>query len=63
MKKTTVEIPAVEMSLEEENALWDTLMENKGILPGIRHWNTADGNNEIQFEGENFFRVIVRPKS
>jgi hypothetical protein len=62
MRKTTVTIPAVEMTLAEENELWDTLMrENK--LPGIHLWNTADGNNEIQFEGENFYRVIVRPQT
>ena len=61
MKKTTVTIPAVEMSIEEENDLWDKWMDGNPIPPDIHRWNTADGNNEIQFKDENFYRVVVRP--
>lgn len=59
MRLTTVTIPAVEMTLEEENRLWEDFAYNRE-KHGIRFWHTSDGNNEILFEGETTYRVVVR---
>ena len=60
MKFTTVTYPAVELTVEEENELWDNPQKRKEYK--IQHWLTCDGNNDILFEGETEYRVIVRPK-
>ena len=60
MKLTTVTIPAIEMTQKEENALWDIQYPNRFVEGKRVHlWNTRDGNNEIQLEGEDFYRVVV----
>jgi hypothetical protein len=58
MRLTTITIPAVEMTLEEENLAWidSPNWEKKGILD----WNTSDGHNEILFKGESNYRQVVR---
>jgi len=60
MKLTTVTLPAVEMTQEEENILWDTKYPNRFVEGKRVHlWNTSDGKNEMQLEGENFYRRVV----
>jgi hypothetical protein len=61
MKFTTVTIPAVEMTREEETLIWKDYDNRKKY--GIKYWNTNDGNNEILFEGETSYRVVVRKDS
>jgi hypothetical protein len=59
MKLTTVVIPAIEMTREEESCLWNgnprPLVEGKKI----EHWHASDGSTEILLEGETMYRVIV----
>ena len=56
MTKSTRVIEVIEMTREESDRIWgdwDAYRKH-----GIRNWNTADGNNEIQLEGEDFFRPV-----
>ena len=57
---TTITIPAVEMSREEENRLWGMSEPERKVWFNIRHWITDDGNNCIKFDGEDFYREVVR---
>jgi hypothetical protein len=58
MTKSTITIPSIEMTRDEHDALWEAGW-NKWLDRGIDQWNTSDGRNEIQFDGENFYRVVV----
>jgi hypothetical protein len=60
MKHTTITItiPVVEMTREEETLIFRDYANREKY--GIKHWNTSDGNNEILFEGEETYCVIVR---
>lgn len=44
------------MTREESARIWGNFEEYK--KHGIHIWNTIDGNNEILFVGENFFRPV-----
>ena len=62
MKLTTITIPAIEMTWQEEQSLWeskslgyDIFVDGKKVI----HWNTSDGNNEMLLDGETIFRTIV----
>ena len=63
MKLTTITLPSIEMTRQEENELWENWgdMSKRPLIEGKkpRLWNTSDGHNEIQLEGENFFRLVV----
>ena len=61
MKKTTVTIPAVFMTKEEESELWPKGQE-EWLKHDICDWYTGDGCNEIRFVGENFYRVVTHKK-
>lgn len=56
MNKSTRVIDVIEMTREESYRIWGDWDAYK--KHGIRHWNTADGNNEIRFEGEDFYRPV-----
>jgi hypothetical protein len=58
MTKTTVTIPAIFMTKEEEHELWPKGRE-EWKKHDIRDWNTSDGRNEILFEGEMCYRVVI----
>jgi hypothetical protein len=60
--KTTVAIPAVELTKEQEHELWNMSPEEQKSVHGIQHWSLSDGRNDILFVGEDFYRVVVRPK-
>lgn len=63
MRKTTVTIPAIEMSKEEELKLWQSLSGVGPLMPethDILDWDTSDGENQILFVGENAYRKVVR---
>lgn len=64
MRKTTVTIPAVEMTQEEEKELWYSLFHTEKKHWETRHgvidWNYDDGNNCIRLAGEDFYREVVR---
>lgn len=56
MKFSTRVIQVVEMTREESDSIWANFGEYK--KHGIHLWNTSDGNNEIQFIGEDFYRPV-----
>lgn len=56
MKFSTRVIQVVEMTREESARIWGNFEEYK--KRGIHLWNTSDGNDEILFEGEDFYRPV-----
>jgi hypothetical protein len=60
MRKTTITIPAIEMSKEEEIELWHDLFIKGNQSHDILDWDTSDGENQILFVGENAYRKVVR---
>lgn len=63
LKKTTIELPVVEISENEYFELWNLSKEKRKEKYKICHWNTDDGNNCILFEGESFYREILLLKN
>lgn len=63
LNKTTIIVEAVELSREEERQLWNMTPVERQVKFGVANWNTSDGNNEIRFEGEDFYRAVIRPKA
>lgn len=70
MKLSTKLIQTIEMTQDEENALWDELTkkprEERDIQicgKRLRRWDTDDGRNQMWLEGENFYRpiYIIKP--
>lgn len=60
MKLTTITLPAIEMSQEEENQLWFTPMSERVVLgKKVLMWHTSDGDNDILLEGETIFRKVL----
>jgi hypothetical protein len=59
MTKSTVTIPSIEMTREEADKLWVDATQGKLKDRGIVRWDTNDGRNEILFEGENCYRVVI----
>ena len=63
MKLSTAIINTIEMTREEEHALWNTAMDDRVICgKKVKHWLTDDGHNSILLEGETSYREVVRIK-
>jgi hypothetical protein len=60
MNKSKRVIDVIEMTVEEENTLWDAWAMGKNH--DIIDWETSDGHNKIQLAGEDFYRPVVRPR-
>ena len=54
MQLATMSIPTVEMTRDEEDALWDAAQKTRPLVCGrpLRHWDTHDGQNVMLLEGE-----------
>lgn len=66
MKLTTVTLPAIEMTKEEESIAYFEWYKDIGIYvegSKIVDWQTDDGDNSLRLYGEDFYRLIVRPKA
>jgi len=62
MKLSTAVIQTLEMSHEEEAALWDTFYTDaRPLVCGKKalQWHTGDGCNDMLLEGEQTFRKII----
>jgi hypothetical protein len=58
MKNSTRVIEVVEMTRKEERALWNLFPEELKARHNIISWKTDDGNNEIRFGNEDFWRPV-----
>jgi hypothetical protein len=60
MKLTTVSIPAVEMTLDEQHTFWHAWRSTVVLIEGkkIVDWDTDDGNNAILLAGETSYRAV-----
>jgi hypothetical protein len=56
MNKSVRLISVVEMTRAEYHATWGNRNAYKEL--GIVDWNTDDGNNDIRFKGEDFYRPV-----
>lgn len=63
LDKTTIIVQAVELSEKDETTLWSFFPAERKAKFGIIDWNTDDGRNEIRFDGEDFYRVVIKPKA
>jgi hypothetical protein len=59
MKLSTVTIPSVEMTREDENRMWREPWKHFIEGKQIHDWNMDDGHNQLKLVGEDFYRVVV----
>lgn len=60
MKLSTVVINTIEMTREEEEALWNTEADLQSVCgKPVKHWLAYDGQNEILLLGETTYRSVV----
>lgn len=60
MKFSTQVIKTIEMTQAESNSLWEMPHDSTFVLERkVRHWDTNDGNNLIQLEGDTFYHEVV----
>ena len=60
MKLTERKYEVIEMTHDEENALYDTPWTERFVCgKKVLIWNTSDGHNFMQLEGEDFCRDVV----
>jgi hypothetical protein len=58
MKNNTRILEVVEMTKAEEHELWNMTPAERAAKYNVVSWHTDDGNNEIRFGGEEFWRLI-----
>jgi hypothetical protein len=59
MKLTTITLPAIEMTREEEKALWRDYPNISILGVKVLDWNTDDGHNIMRLEGNDFYHAVV----
>ena len=60
MKFSTKTIETIEMTRDEEDALWNTPRNERTVCGRkVAHWFTDDGNNDILLDGETSYRAVI----
>lgn len=60
MKFSTKTIETIEMTREEEDALWNAPRNERTVCGRkVAHWFTDDGNNDILLDGETSYRAVI----